>query len=292
MLKKTTHRKLLMGMSTPIVFCLLFLLLVTAHSSVYSFSNKAIKAYGKAVKLYKKKKFDKSITHLNKAISYDSNYYKAYQLKAKIYDVLKREDSALKYMYMYAIKYDQDHETWQSLGIKFMNMNNFEKAEHCIDKAIRIAGSASLWNYLGVIQTRNSKYDDALYSFKNAYAADSLRMNIIFNLGYSYFLLDSVDLSERYFLLAMAKNDSASSLPFVGLGMSKFKKGEYANAVQLMTIAVRNTEKNNCDAYLYRGRAYGKLGHGAKACHDFRRMEKMGCDVKTYHKEAIVCPSE
>jgi tetratricopeptide (TPR) repeat protein len=261
-------------------------------SSAFSFSQKAQKAYGKAVKCYKKKKFDKSIVHLDKAILYDSNFYKAYQLKAKIYDVLKREDSALKYRYIYAVKYEHDHETWQSLGVTFMEMNKYEKAEQCIDKAIKIEGSATLWNYLGVIQTRNSKFEDALYSFQNAFSADSSRMNITFNLGYAYLLLDSLDMSERYFLLAMTKKDNSSALPFVGLGMSKFKKGEYASAIELITIAMRDSEKNNCDAYLYRGKSYKQLGHGARACHDFRKMENIGCEVKHYGKEIVVCPKE
>ncbi len=275
----------------PFWVVLLCFALIGSHSG-FSFTQKAQKAYGKAIRCYKKKRFEKSISHLDKAILYDSNFYKAYQLKAKIYEVLKREDSALKYRYIYAMKYEHDHETWQSLGVSFMEMNKFEKAEQCIDKAIKIEGSATLWNYLGVIQTRNLKYQDALYSFQNAYAADSSRMNIIFNLGYAYLLVDSVDLSERYFLLAMTKKDNTSSLPFVGLGMSKFKKGEYVSAVELITIALRDTEKNNCDAYLYRGKSFKKLGHGVRACQDFRKMEKIGCETKQYGKEVLVCPQE
>lgn len=286
-----TSSEMIKGIRLPHLL-LTFSLFLVFLSQGFGATQKAQKAYVKAVKLYKKKKYEKSINHLSKAIEYDSNFYKAYQLKAKIYDVLQHEDSSIKYRYLYAVKYEHDHETWQSLGVKFMEMNNFAKAEQCIDKAIKIAGSATLWNYLGVIQTRNLKYDDALYSFKNAYDSDSSRMNIVFNLGYAYLLLDSLDMSERYFLLAMNKSDNTTSLPFVGLGMSKYKKGDYKHAVELITIAVRDTEKNNCDAYLYRAKSYKEMGHGSRACHDFRKMETIGCESKGYIKEVVMCPTE
>jgi tetratricopeptide (TPR) repeat protein len=56
----------------------------------------------------------------------------------------------------------------------------------------------------------------------------------------------------------------------IELGKKEFEKGRYAAAVKQYTAAL-NEKPPNPEAYLLRGRAYGRLGENAKASQDFSR---------------------
>ncbi len=82
--------------------------------------------------------------------------------------------------------------------------------------------------------------------------------------------LCSLPVGHRTALAAPALPKTESGNAAIELGKKEFEKGRYAAAVKLYTTAL-NEKPPNPEAYLLRGRAYGRLGENTKAGHDFSR---------------------
>ena len=92
----------------------------------------------------------------------------ALEEKAKEFMKIRDFDNAIK-VYEDLLKNKNDAEIWNKLGAAYANIDNFNKAAECFNKAIELnENHFSALNNLGVIYVQEGKFKEAIPYFQKA----------------------------------------------------------------------------------------------------------------------------
>ncbi len=189
----------------------------------FFFSDKALKAFTRAVQLNDKKSlyfyhlgvmygleknYDKSIEMCKKAIDLDPNDAYTYNGSGNVYSDLKNYDKAIE-LYQKAIELDPKLALpYNGSGNVYSDLKNYEKAIKMYQKAIEIDPKyASPHNGLGYLYLKLGRYQEAITHLKKS-AELKPHIASYVNLGIAYYRLDDVEMGMSYFEMALSMDIS------------------------------------------------------------------------------------
>ncbi len=159
-------------------------------------------------------------------------------LKADMHFSRKEWDDAER-LFLAVIEMDSRHmEAHHKLGLLYMNMENFPKAELLFNKLINMKKDPIYYSNLGAALYQQNRLVEAAEAYENAIALDDKRGNRLQSLAQVYYELDEQDKALHYFERAERRKPKDIALKFI---LSDFYEslGEKDKAIAMLTRIIK-----------------------------------------------------
>lgn len=108
----------------------------------------------------------------------------------------------------------EDAEIYNLIGICELQQQNYAKAEEYVRHAIELRKNQYFYEILAQIYLQQKRYDEEIAVWHEAESIFGLNYNIAFSLGLAYKNIKNVEMSEKYYLMAIEFNPKSRSALF------------------------------------------------------------------------------
>lgn len=263
---------------------------------------------------------------INKCIQCNPRYAPGYSLKASYEYRAGHYKLAISYAEL-AVKYDPKSEnSWNSIGLSYLEMDEFEKATKAFEKALALnKTSTMLLNNVSMALLYSGRSKEAMEKInlalniepRNPYLIQKRAIINHHNGKLKEALADmnkviqlrqeacGEDYSARASLYVDLKNydaaisDAKKSLQlkkdytqaYYNLAHAQYFKGDYKDAIANCTKAIEHDETTS-SAIKLRGLCYQAIGEDEKALNDFERFTAAFHDAESYKARAQIAAKQ
>lgn len=209
----------------------------------------------------------KALEHLEKAISFDSDYFPAYYDLSRIYTDLGDFQKALEFNQI-SLEIDQYHELIRnSIGYSYFNLavaseydkDIFAKAEEQLLISLNLDPELkNAHNNLGLVYKELKDYDRAIEAFKTAIKIDSKYKKPYLNIGSTYIDQGNLDMGLSYYQKAL-ELDPYYSLAYLAIGDFYLRQKDFNQSLVNLKKALE-LDPDEPDIYELLAEAYIGLG--------------------------------
>ena len=177
---------------------------------------------------------EKSIENFDKVIKSKPDNYDAYFRRGRAYYRMHKYDEAINDFMKAAEINPKESASYLNIGLCYRakQPNDYDKSIKNLTKAIELNPEWQL-TYLqrGITYTKMKKYDLAINDLKEAERLNPNSIVFLNSIGYAYGLMGSFDLAIEYYLKAIAKNKTLSTM--LNLTEAYICKKDFLNAEKM-----------------------------------------------------------
>jgi tetratricopeptide (TPR) repeat protein len=206
--------------------------------------------------------YDKALEEYNLSIAIDPYRSDAWARKGELFGRLRKYDDCIESNNK-ALKLNP--EEWYAYlykGLCNLSMHNNGPAEASITTFLEhVPTNPCAWVKLGIVQARQSKYEEAINSYDRALELDPTSCEALINRGDAYINLDEYEKAWDDYNQALELGDSTA---YSGRGTADYWLGKYDEAIADLESATQQIP-DNPPAYTMLGLAYLKVGRYQEA---------------------------
>ncbi len=248
-------------------------LLLSLFTVLNSFSQSS--TYEQSRKSYDEGDYKKSIELASKLIESNTNDCKAYALRGSSYKELDELALAMNDL-LIAVKCDSTQaDAFGQLAHVYSLYGDIETAILTYTKAISLDKTDGE-NYLdrGLCKKELARYDEAVSDLLISISLDSTIQDAYGILGEVY--LRTAKYEEAFKAFNKSISISPNALNITLSGVAQANLGNFNEAIDLFTKALKYDDVPKSSIYIYRGEIYVRLLKKEEACSDFENAYKLG----------------
>jgi tetratricopeptide (TPR) repeat protein len=215
--------------------------------------------YQNKASLYKRKgDYLLAIEYMEKALTFEPNNYFLLLELADTYILHGNDNQAIETYNHLLNEYPESDYSWYSLGMLYLKIENYEKAEDCFDYALAINKLCveAMVNKANILLGKE-EYEEALELFEKAAIYEEIDPMLWCQTGLCYKNLEKYDEAEVCYLEALRHDDSFGETYF-GLGMLAYTKDEFDKAIKHLKKAV-SLANYLSEAFLFLGHSFDQI---------------------------------
>ncbi len=210
------------------------------------------------IEAFNEGKYDSSIVWFEMALEFNPDSASTYRFIGVSYAKMGDEEKKREFYQKALERSPGDPKMIFALARDFIEDEEYEMAEGLLNKALDKDEDGQLHYLLGVMRSRQERFEEAAEAFNFALSKDPENIDTHFNIGLAYIKLKKFSDASVHFRKVVDVNpEDKEAWFYLGYVLAQDKK--YQDAVDAFT-KVLELDPDYCDAYVNRALAYDYLG--------------------------------